>query len=88
MRPNNNKINDNNSHNGHDMKMMWLMMIFCALPLLWSVLVSKNFSLRANGGGLIIVAVMLVSHFWLMKKMHHNKPVLQKISVDDKLDQE
>lgn len=62
--------NDNNGHGGHDMKMMWLMMLPCILlPIIFLLISGKGlsaFSWQLFAG----IAFMVAIHGLMMKFMH------------------
>lgn len=66
---------DNNINNhgtgGHDSKMMFLMMIFCGLPLIILL-----FSRKSTGGfnwfAIAAIGAFIAGHFWLMRRGHQN----------------
>ena len=59
-------------HNNHDSKMMWVMMLMCALPLVILIFAS-SFSFNSNWFVIGIIVLMIVGHFWFMRRGHkHN----------------
>lgn len=59
-----------NPHDRHNPKMMWLMMIFCAVPLL-ILLIGGNIRSGFNWFAIAAVGVFIAGHVWLMRKGHH-----------------
>lgn len=61
------------NHNDNHKGMMWMMVVFCLLPIL-SILFIGKLNFNRNFRWLIIggIAVLIISHFWSMTKRKTN----------------
>jgi len=59
--------NQNNDH-----KMMWAMMIFCALSLLF-IFLGGSIVGGQSWVWIVILVIFVIGHFFLMNKFHKNK---------------
>jgi len=62
---------NNHGTGGHDSKMMWLMMIGCALPLI-ILLFSGGSTGGLNWFAIAAIGVFIAGHFWLMRRGHQH----------------
>lgn len=69
---------DHKNNQNYDSWMMWVMMICCVAPLGVLFLAGKGLDWRSDGQIIIAVAIMLVLHFWLMRKTCHKKELPEK----------
>jgi len=57
------------NHGHHNHKMMWLMMIFCAVPLV-IFLLAKGGTGGYDWLAIVAIGIFIVGHLWLMLKGH------------------
>lgn len=78
--------NNNNGHGGHDMKMMWLMMLPCLLvPVIVLVVSGRSLNLAAIDWQWIIpIVLMLGFHLILMGFMHKHQDCSSVKGKEDK----
>ncbi len=51
--------------------MMWLMMLFCAFPLV-ILLFGKDAVGEYGWFAILVIGALVIGHFWLMRKGHNN----------------
>jgi len=74
---------NNNGTNGHDSKMMWLMMLGCMLPVLILTLGGSGLFQEYRWVVLAGVGAMIAVHLWQMFKSNNHHGVESGDMVDD-----
>ena len=64
----------NHNHNNSDSNslMMWLMVLCCALPIIFLVLFSGKAISLSSWFIFGAMAIFLIIHFWMMKRSHNH----------------